>query len=183
MKLCVVSHKQVWRTPELPGGFMTDGGTPFQVEAIGSLFDQTEWIVCERPAPPERRGNPVPTDRLRVIPLPAPYGADGARKLFLAGTGGYYLARIAGRIARADAVHAVVPGDIGLMGMLLALAMRKRLFVRYCGGWPDTVESTPASRICKRLMVRYAGRRNVMFATGLGDTPPGGQVRWIFATS
>jgi hypothetical protein len=108
------------------------------------------------------------------------------RKLFLVGSAGYYLARLAPHVARADAVHAVVPGDVGMLGMLLALAMRKRLFVRYCSSWPDTPRTTRANRLCKRLMVRHAGGRNVMFATGLGETPPdrpGGRLHWIFATS
>jgi hypothetical protein len=106
--------------------------------------------------------------------------------LFLAGTSAYYLARIAACMARADAVHAVIPGDIGMLGMFLALAMRKRLFVRYCSSWPDTPQATRSNRLCKRVMMRCAGGRRIMFATGLGEVPPDGpegRMRWIFSSS
>jgi hypothetical protein len=186
MRLCVASYKPVWRSREAPGGFATDGGFPYQMEAISSLFDATELIVCERPAPADSPGTRLPSRGVRVVALREPRGSDGARKLFLAGTAGYYLARIAAAVARADAVHAVVPGDFGMFGMLLALAMRKPLFARYCSSWPDTPQTTRSMRLCKQLMRRYAGGRNVMFATGLGDTPPdgpGGRMRWIFSSS
>jgi glycosyltransferase involved in cell wall biosynthesis len=186
MKLCVASCKPVWRSSTAEGGFATDGGFPFQMAAISSLFDRTDLIVCERPAPPGTPGTPLPRRGVRVVPLQEPGGADTTRKLFLAGTSAYYLARIAACIARADAVHAVVPGDIGMLGMFLALSMRKRLFVRYCSSWPDTPQATRSNRLCKRVMRRCAGGRNVMFATGLGEVPPDGpdgRMRWIFSSS
>lgn len=186
MNLCVASYKAVWRSREAAGGWATDGGFPFQMRGISSLFDETELVVCERPAPAEGAGTPLPCEGVRVVALREPRGSDQARKLFLAGTAGYYLSRLATHVARADAVHAVVPGDVGMFGMLLALAMRKRLFVRYCSSWPDTPQTTRANRLCKQWMRRHAGGRNVMFATGLGETPPdgtGGRMRWIFSSS
>jgi hypothetical protein len=186
VRLCVASHKPVWRSRQAAGGFATDGGFPLQMEAISSLFDKTELVVCERPAPSDGSGTPLPSRGVRVVPVREPRGSDLTRKLFLAGSAAYYLARLAPHIARADVVHAVVPGDLGMLGMLLALAMRKRLFVRYCSSWQETSRTTRANRLCKQLMVRHAGGRNVMFATGLGETPPdgpGGRLKWIFATS
>lgn len=186
MKLCTVSHKPVWRSAAAPSGFVTDGGFPFQMEAISSLFHQTELLVAERSAPANAPGAPLPSAGVRIVPLREPPGSDGMRKLFLAGSATYYLAQIAAHVARADVVHAVVPGDLGILGMLLAQLLRKRLFVRYCSSWPNTPQTTRACRLCKQWMARHSGGRNVMFATGLGETPPdgpGGQVRWIFSTS
>lgn len=186
MKLCVTSHKPVWRSPDAASGFATDGGFPFQMAAVSSLFTETELLVCERPAPREGLATPLPAERVRVVPLREPQGNDAVRKLFLAGSAPYYLARMARHVARADVVHAVVPGDVGMLGMLLAHAMRKRQFVRYCSSWPNTPQTTRASRLCKQWMVRHAGGRNVMFATGLENTPPdgsAGRVHWIFSTS
>jgi hypothetical protein len=186
MKLCIASYKPVWRSPGTASGFASDGGFPAQIAAISSLFDHTELVVCERSAPPDSPGIPLPANGVRVVPVPMPPGADAARKLFMLGGGGYYLARMAAQVARADAVHVILPGDIGLMGMLLALAMRKPLFARFCTAWPNSARTTRASRLTKRLMMRCAGGRNVMFATGLGEEPPdgpGGRMHWIFTAS
>jgi hypothetical protein len=87
-------------------------------------------------------------------------------------------------LSRADAVHALVPGDIGTAGMALALALRKPLLVRHCGNW--RVPSTLTERFVKRFIETNAGGRNIMFATGGGPSPPSGKnsaVRWIFSTS
>jgi len=85
---------------------------------------------------------------------------------------------------RADVVHAPIPGDIGTIGMLLALLWRKPLFVRYCGNW--FVQKTTAEYFWRWFMLRFAAGRNVMLATGGAAEPPSRHnpnVRWIFSTS
>ena len=85
---------------------------------------------------------------------------------------------------RSDAVHTPIPGDVGTIGMILALVLRKPLFVRHCGNW--FVQRTLAERGWKWVMERFAGGRNVMLATGGADRPPSKRnpnVRWIFSTS
>ena len=76
MKLCVASCKPVWRSPDAESGYATDGGFPFQMAAISSLFDQTDLIVCERPAPLDTPGTPLPQHGVRVVPLREPGGTD-----------------------------------------------------------------------------------------------------------
>ena len=87
-------------------------------------------------------------------------------------------------LRRADAVHVPIPGDVGTLGMLLAFAFRKPLFVRHCGNW--FVQRTAAEHFWKWFMERFAGGRNVMLATGGSAEPPSRRsqdVRWIFSTS
>jgi hypothetical protein len=89
-----------------------------------------------------------------------------------------------GEIRRADAVHAPIPGDIGSIGMLLAFALRKPLFVRHCGNWFEP--KTTAERFWKWFMERFAGGRNVFLATGGSSLPPSARnpnLHWIFSTS
>jgi glycosyltransferase involved in cell wall biosynthesis len=94
------------------------------------------------------------------------------------------LPRIYREIRRGDAVHVPIPGDIGTVGMLLAFALRKPLFVRYCGNWFE--QSTAAERFWKWFMERTAGGRHVMLATGGASHPPSERnsaTRWIFSTT
>jgi glycosyltransferase involved in cell wall biosynthesis len=85
---------------------------------------------------------------------------------------------------KAQAVHAVIPGDIGTLGMLLAWALRKRLLVRHCGNW--LVQRTAAEHFWRWFIERFAGGRNVMLVTGGGQGGPShrnAQVHWVFSTS
>ncbi len=183
MRLAVFSHKPCWSSDSSPTGFATDGGFPAQMRGLAELFDATVLLVpCARAA--GRTGQTLLSGPgLRVAPL-TPLRASGwARKALFP----FWLARNAARILRellrADAVHAAVPGDVGTIGMLLALALRKPLLVRYCNNW--LVTRTAAERCLKRAMTRFAGGRNVMLATGGTTDPPSAnpELRWIFATS
>src|SRR5262245_14258589 len=68
--------------------------------------------------------------------------------------------------------------------MIIALVLRKPLFVRHCGNW--LVQKTTAEHFWKWFMERFAGGKNVMLATGGHTEPPSRSnrnVRWIFSTS
>jgi glycosyltransferase involved in cell wall biosynthesis len=67
--------------------------------------------------------------------------------------------------------------------MVVGLALRKRLIVRYCTSWVKTSETTSMNRVTRGLMRVVAGRRNVMFATGEAEAPPAPGITWIFSTA
>ena len=95
-----------------------------------------------------------------------------------------YLPRLWDAVRRADAVHALVPGDLGTIGILIALAQGKRLFVRHCGTWGN--RTTMADRFLHRLLERIAGGQRVVMATGGGSAPPSTgnpAIRWIGSTT
>jgi len=152
--------------------------------AIAELFDETVLLVpCHR-----RTGEPgeisLGGPRLRVSPLPPPYGSGLGRKLLFP----FWCFRCAPVILRefrkADAVHAPIPGDVGTVGMLLAWVFRKPLFVRHCGNWLRPI--TRAEKLWRWFMETFAGGRNVMLATGGAAEPPSRRnpnVRWIFSSS
>lgn len=184
MKLAVVSHKLCWRSPDAPNFYQTDGGFPLQIKAISELFDETKIVVpCEE----QRNGkgvSPLVGRNLSVRPLSVPKGKDLRRKLdfpFWLVKNGWIIWR---EIKNADAVHAPVPGDVGTIGMIFAIALRKPLFVRYCGNW--FVRRTAAEAFWKWMMERFAGGRNVMLATGGNEAAPSSKnanIKWIFSTS
>jgi glycosyltransferase involved in cell wall biosynthesis len=119
-----------------------------------------------------------------VRPLTVPAGKGLRRKLAMPGWFLRNLRIFFSALRKADAVHAPIPGDVGTIGMILALIMRKPLFVRHCGNW--NVQRTTAERFWKWFMERFAGGRNLMLATGGADQLPSRinpDVRWIFSSS
>lgn len=184
MRLAVVSHKPCWPSAASPSGFATDGGFPLQMRALAELVDETTVVVpCGAPGP--RPGEmPIDGPALRVAPLPPPGGVGLARKLLLPLWTLRALPVLLRALRRADAVHAAIPGDVGTIGLLLALALRKPLFVRHCGNWQ--VRATTAERFWVWLLERIAGARTVVLTTGGAPTPPSARnadIRWIFSTS
>lgn len=184
MRLAVVSHKPCWASPGSPSGFATDGGFPLQMRALAELFDETVLLVpCARAAPPGGE-TALAGEGLRVAPLTRLPGRGLARKALFPLWLLRNLPRLLREVARADAVHAPIPGDAGTAGMIAAALLRKPLFVRHCGNWER--RRSAAERFWRWYMERFAGGRNVMFATGGGEAPPSGRnasIGWIFSTS
>jgi glycosyltransferase involved in cell wall biosynthesis len=149
--------------------------------AIASLFDAMTLLITRRDSPGEG-GVRLPSDA-EIIEIRKPEGADFRRKLSVLRNLLYYVSIIAHHASKADVVHVPPPGDIPLLGMLVGLALRKRLLVRYCGSWFSTPETTVMNRVTRGLMRLFAGGRNVMLATGLLETPPAPGMHWIFTTA
>ncbi|TAD86469.1 MAG: glycosyltransferase [Bacteroidetes bacterium] len=183
MKLVVFSHKVCWPSAASPIGHATDGGFVFHMQAMAGIFNVVNVVVpVDKPAP----NGEVPFTHTNISILPvAPIRQKGIyRKLYVP----IWLIRHFGKfynaIKNADAVHAPIPGDIGTIGMLMAHAMGKPLFVRHCGNW--MVAKTPAEKFWKWYMIKYAGGKRVFFATGGGEAPPALQnpnLEWIFSSS
>lgn len=184
MKLAVFSYKLCWPSASSPSGYATDGGFPFQMQALSELFDTTTLVVPCSSTTTRVGGMSLSGRNLSVRPLTNPTGSGLSRKAtFL-----FWLVRnsplLIREIRRADIVHAPIPGDIGTIGMLLALLWRKPMFVRYCGNW--FVQHTTAEYFWRWFMQRFAGGQNVMLATGGAAESPSAQnpnVHWIFSTS
>jgi glycosyltransferase involved in cell wall biosynthesis len=184
MNLLVVSYKSVWPSEASPSGYATDGGFPFQMKALSELFDSTTLLVpCMEKRKPAGEGA-LSGRRLTIVPLTLPTGTDFKRKLRFPFWLLRNLPRLMREIARADAVHAPIPGDIGTIGMLLAYGLKKPLFIRYCGNW--LVQATTAERFWRWFLELIAGGKNVCLATGGLPEPPSRRnaaLKWIFATS
>jgi glycosyltransferase involved in cell wall biosynthesis len=178
LRLCVVSFKPCWR--DAAGRWISSGGFPLQMAAIGSLFDETKLLIAE--TGPQGGGIPLPP-HAAIVPLREPSGDDARRKVSVAVHLPSYLWTIASHVRRADVVHTPLPGDLALLGFAVAFALRKPLIARYGGSWPDNPQTTLTGRLTKAWMRRAAGGRNVMLATGDGGSPPAPGMSWIFATA
>ena len=87
-------------------------------------------------------------------------------------------------VRKADVVHCPVPGDFGVIGILIALFQRKLLFIRHCGTWGKP--ASIAERILNWLLEGIAGGRNLVLATGSSERPPSiknSHIGWIFSTT
>lgn len=177
-RLCVISFKECWQNEQ--GDWFSSGGFPLQIAAIGSLFDEMTLLITRgyfRPG-----GIPLPV-YAQIAPLRLPAGRDIRRKLSVLANLPYYLDVIMKHVKQADVVHTPLPGDIPLLGMLVALAFHKHLIARYGGSWDTNNQTTIVGRITKAIMCHFAGGRNVMLATGEGRVAPAPNIHWIFATA
>lgn len=184
MNLTVFSHKPCWRSHASPTGYATDGGFPFQMHALSELFDRTTVVVPSVGNGPRAGERAITGHNLKIAPLTLPPGAAWRRKIALPFWALRNARTLVGEIHRADAVHAVIPGDVGTVGMLMAWLTRKRLFVRHCGNW--LVQRTTAEHFWHAFIERAASRSNVMLVTGGGPEPPSHRnesVHWIFSTA
>lgn len=184
MNLVVVSHKPCWPSESSPTGYATDGGFPFQMRALSELFDTTTLLVPVSNRGPQSGESALTGRDLSVVALTPPAGRGALRKAAFP----VWLMRngrtLWREIRNHDAVHAPIPGDVGTAGLLLALLLKKRLFVRHCGNWLRP--KTAADRFWKWLMERFAGRERVMLATGGAAGPPSrrnSSIGWVFASS
>lgn len=154
------------------------------MEAISELFATTTLVVPCAQVARNDGATPLSGRNVSVVALSVPSGRGLRRKASLIPWFLRNSSIIWREIRRADAVHTPIPGDIGTIGMVMAFALGKPLFVRHCGNW--FVQRTVAERFWKWFMERFAGGRNVMLATGGHPEPPSRRnpnVDWIFSTS
>ncbi len=154
------------------------------MKAISELFSKTSLVIPAEISSSLNGASPLKGHNLEVVPLAVPVGSGFRRKLNIP----FWLIKngkiIWREVRRADAVHAPIPGDIGTIGMVFALLMRKPLVVRHCGNW--FVQQTIAERLWKWSMELFGGGKNVMFATGGSSNPPSSRnpdIKWIFSSS
>jgi glycosyltransferase involved in cell wall biosynthesis len=178
LRLCIVSFKECWQDDQ--GAWCSYGGFPLQVSAVASLFDETTLLIVQGPP---RSGGIKIEGMSRIVALRSPKGADLRRKISVVARLPYYARMIARQVRNADVVHVPVPGDIPLLGMLIALLLRKRLIARYGSSWITTSQTTLVHRFTRGCMRLFAGGRNVMLATGDGAQAPAQGMQWVFATA
>ncbi len=178
MRLCVVSFKECWT--DSTGHWYSSGGFPLQIKALASLFDQTTVMITRIK---ESDGGIELPENAKVVVLPSPQGEGMERKLNVLTHAPIYLSKMWREIRESQVVYIPLPGDLPLLGMGVAVGLRKHLIVRYGGSWEANDQATLATRFMRWAMRVLAGGRNLMLATGIGDTPPSPNMHWLFTTA
>jgi len=183
MTLTVIWHKIFWPSSRSPTGFAGHGGLVRQIEALSQLFDAIRIVgPCsesgDRQGERAFAGHNVAVAPLTALPR-SPWLTWLVLPLWLV-RNGYALTR---EILRADAVSPSLPSPVGVLGLLLAVALRKPLLMRPMNNW---AEPRLLWRLERALLERIAGGRNVVFATGHSADPPSKRnpaIRWMFSTT
>lgn len=178
MRLVVVSFKQCWQ--DAAGRWYSYGGFPAQMDALRTLADAMTIVIVHSHA--RDGGMPLPADA-RVVGLRSPRGNDFRRKLSVVRQLGYYLKAIGREVRTADLVHTPLPGDLPLLGLLLAVGLRRPVFALYNGSWQPNAETTIMNRVTRQLMRVLARTRHVMLAVGDDAHPPAEGMEWLFASA
>lgn len=148
------------------------------MRAIGTFFDEMTLLIL--PDQPRHGGIRLP-EWAKIVPLRSPVGVGTRRKLFVLSHLRYYLSTIIHHVRAADVVYVTPPGDMPFLGMLVALALRKRLIAWFVVSWFADSQTTVWDRLTRACMRRFAGGRNVMLALSPVRlmTAPGPNMHWI----
>jgi glycosyltransferase involved in cell wall biosynthesis len=190
MTLTIVWHKACWSSPPSPTGFASRGclghpgfgGLPREVEALSELFDSTRIVGPCYPTGDPTGEIAITGKHVSVLALTWLHRSPCLTWMVLPFwflRNGVTLVR---EILTADAVYAFIPSPIGLLGLILGLAFRKRLLTRQLNRWS---EPRLLWRFERAFLERIAGGKNVVFATGANDEMPSSQnheIRWLFVT-
>lgn len=178
MRLCVISSKACWQ--ESDGTWYSYGGFPAQMQALSSLFESTTLLVVRAA---ERNGGIALPPRASVVGV-ATLAAGGLRRRLSLLIRLPRLIWLMLRYARqSDVVHIPLPGDVPLLGAVVAVLLKKKLLVRYGGSWQTDSQTSFMNKAVRKWIRLLAGGRNLVLATGEGDNSPGPQVHWIYATA
>jgi glycosyltransferase involved in cell wall biosynthesis len=150
------------------------------MSALATLFDGMTLVTVVGPA---RSGGIALPAGLAVIPVPKPAGAGWRRKLDVVWSSPRLVRTLREAYRHADVVHTPLPGDLPLVGFVVALLAGKRTIARYGGSWKPTTQTTFMNRVTRQLMRVAAGGRNVMLATGDPADIGEPHVRAIFSTA
>lgn len=148
-RLCIVSHVTHYRHG---GGIHAYAPYAREIEMWADLFPQVRIAAPCLDEPPPGDAAPIARANVEVARQPRTGGDRLSEKL----RQGLMLPRLASSLAGAfrgaDAIHVRCPGNLGLLGVLLAPRFSRRLVAKYAGQWTDFEGEAWTVRLQKRLL-------------------------------
>ena len=184
MKLLIISHKEIWKSYNANSNYETSGGFPLQIKAMSNLFSETYLLCGLRNKYRLNNLTPLTGTNLNIFPIEEPPFSGHLRKISILFWLPFNIKKIWSLIKHSDAVHILIPGDIGLVGLIVALIIKKPIFVRHCGTWGN--DFTITDKFINWLLPKIANEKNIIMATGGGAEVPekrNSNIKWIFSTS
>ncbi len=131
-RLCIVSHVLHYRH-----GGVIHAYAPYarEIEIWADLFPEVAIAApCEDGPPP---GDAAKIDRpnVRMDPQPRAGGDSVGAKLRQLAMLPWMIWTLAAAIRRSDAVHVRCPGNLGILGVVLAPLLSRRIIAKYAGQW------------------------------------------------
>lgn len=173
-RLCIVSHVVHYRHAGRVHAY-----APYarEIEVWADLFPEVRIAApCEEAPPPGPPADTAPIDRtnVEIDPQPRTGGDSLGAKLRQVVLLPWMIAAMAGALRKADAVHVRCPGNLGLLGALLAPLFSRRRIAKYAGQWPDWEGEARTVRLQKAILRSRWWKAPV---TVYGSWP--GQPPWI----
>ena len=125
MKLLIISHKEIWKSHNANSNYETSGGFPLQIKAMSNLFSKTYLLCGLRNKHRLNNLTPLTGTNLNIFPIEEPPFSGHLRKISILFWLPINFKKIWSLVKYSDAVHILIPGDIGLIGLILALIVKK----------------------------------------------------------
>jgi len=149
-KLVIISHVLHYAHD---GRLFAYGPYAKEINLWAALFPEVIIAAPLRRQAPPGDALPFEASNLRVHPQCETGGDTWWAKVQQTAALPIHLWRLSSAIARADAVHVRCPGNLGLLGCLLAPCFRKRRVAKYAGQWTDFV-GQPRSWSWQKVLLR-----------------------------
>lgn len=176
--LLVVSHVVHYRHA---GAWHAYGPYARELELWAGLFDRLTVAAPVREEAPPGDCIALRAPRLALAPQPETGGATMRAKLVQIARLPRSLWTLARSMARADAIHVRCPGNIGLLGAVLAPLFSTRLVAKYAGQWQRR-PGEPSSVRLQRAILRSPWWRGPVLVYG-GSTGERAHIVPFFSTA
>jgi glycosyltransferase involved in cell wall biosynthesis len=124
-----------------------------EIEIWAQMFDSIAIAAPCREEPPPADCAPFAAQNLRIIPQRELGGETIAAKLKLIGALPALTLDLCAAMRRADAIHVRCPGNLGLLGALLAPLFSRRLIAKFAGQWSPSPREPLTTRF-QRFILR-----------------------------
>jgi glycosyltransferase involved in cell wall biosynthesis len=168
MRLLITSHVIHY---EYGGRLYAYGPYAREIDQWADLFSEIEIASpCRREAPP---GDCLPFERgnIRILPQKEAGGKTLAAKLGLVASVPAMAFGLMRAMQRADAIHVRCPGNLGLIGALLAPLFSRRIIAKYAAQW-NGGEGEPLSARLQRAILRSRWWRGPVTVYGAWPDSP-----------
>jgi len=142
-----------------------------EIDVWADLFPSVTIAAPRRNAPPAKDTAALTRSNIRLAPQPETGGTQWHRKLWQLVMLPVLVFSLSRALWRADAVHVRCPGNLGLLGAVLAPLFSRRLVAKYAGQWTP-YPGEPWSFRLQRLVLRSRWWRGPVTVYGdWGDQP------------
>ena len=178
-RLLIISHVVHY---EQDGRLHATGGYSSEIDIWASLFPQVTIAAPLRRENPSGDCRPFSEANIAIAPQYETGGPGWRAKVRQLALLPRIVSGLCREMLRADAIHVRCPGNLGLLGALLAPLFSRRLFAKYAGQWIDCRDEPLTVRMQRSVLRSRWWRGGVVTVYGQEDRQPR-HVMSLFASS